>query len=238
MRFAVAVFPGSNCDIDAYRAIGTVLGQKVEYVWHRETDLSGFDGVILPGGFSYGDYLRPGAIARFSPLMESVVRFAMTGGLVLGICNGFQLLTEVGLLPGALLRNRGLMFICDTVHVRVENAGTAFTDRCRTGQVLRLPIAHGDGNYSVDAVTLAAMEQKGRVLLRYCSADGTADDAHNPNGSCANIAGIVNEQGNVAGMMPHPERAAESLLGGTDGLFILGSIVDVLTRRDHESCAC
>jgi phosphoribosylformylglycinamidine synthase len=238
MRFAVAVFPGSNCDIDAYRAMGAVLGQQVEYVWHRATDLSGFDGVILPGGFSYGDYLRPGAIARFSPLMTAVIRFAREGGIVIGVCNGFQLLTEAGLLPGALLRNRGLTFICDTVHVRVEHAGTAFTSRCAAGQVLRLPIAHGDGNYSVNAVTLAAMEQKGQVLLRYCSAEGTADDVHNPNGSCANIAGIVNERGNVAGMMPHPERAAESLLGGTDGLFILGSMIDCCMRRNHESCAC
>ena len=238
MRFAVAVFPGSNCDIDAHRAMGDVLGQKVEYVWHRETTLSGFDGIILPGGFSYGDYLRPGAIARFSPLMASVIRFARNGGIVIGICNGFQLLTEAGLLPGALLRNRGLTFICDTVHVRVEHAGTAFTGRCSPGQVLHLPIAHGDGNYTVDAATLAAMEQKGQVLLRYCSAEGTADDANNPNGSCAGIAGIVNEQGNVAGMMPHPERAVESLLGGTDGLFILGSMIDYCARRGHESQVC
>ena len=238
MRFAVAVFPGSNCDIDAYRALNDVLGQEVACVWHRETDLSNVDGVILPGGFSYGDYLRPGAIARFSPLMASVVQFARDGGIVIGICNGFQLLTEAGLLPGALLRNRGLTFICDTVHVRVEQAGTAFTSRCGAGQVLRLPIAHGDGNYTVDAETLASMERKGQVLLRYCSADGAVDDKHNPNGSCANIAGIINERGNVAGMMPHPERAAEALLGGTDGLFILGSMIDYCMRRNHESCTC
>lgn len=237
MKVAVAVFPGSNCDVDAFRAMGAVLGQEVAYVWHRATDLSGFDVVILPGGFSYGDYLRPGAIARFSPLMNSVIRFAREGGIVLGVCNGFQLLTEAGLLPGALLRNRGLTFICDTVHVRVEQVGTAFTSRCGAEQVLRLPIAHGDGNYSVDPETLAAMEQNGQVLLRYCSADGVVDDTHNPNGSCANIAGVVNERGNVAGMMPHPERAAESLLGGTDGLFILGSMIDYCTRRNHESCA-
>ncbi len=238
MKVAVAVFPGSNCDVDAFRAMGAVLQRDVAYVWHRATDLSGFDAVILPGGFSYGDYLRPGAIARFSPLMTSVVQFARDGGIVIGICNGFQLLTEAGLLPGALLRNRGLTFICDTVHVRVERAATAFTSRCEAGQVLRLPIAHGDGNYTVDAATLASMERQGQVLLRYCSADGVTDDAHNPNGSCANIAGIINERGNVAGMMPHPERAAEALLGGTDGLFILGSMIDYCMRRNHESCTC
>jgi len=238
MKFAVAVFPGSNCDVDAYRALHDVLGRDVAYVWHRETDLSGFDGVILPGGFSYGDYLRPGAIARFAPLMEEVVRFAGRGGIVLGVCNGFQLLTEAGLLPGALLRNRDLAFICDTVSVRVENTDTAFTRCCRAGQVLRLPIAHSDGNYAVDAATLAAMEQRGQVILRYCAPDGTVDEGHNPNGSVANIAGIINEQGNVAGMMPHPERAAEELLGGTDGLFILQSMVQELERRQHETCRC
>jgi len=238
MKFAVAVFPGSNCDVDAYRALHDVLGQKVEYLWHRETDLSGFDGVILPGGFSYGDYLRPGAIARFSPLMTSVMRFARDGGIVIGVCNGFQLLTEAGLLPGAFLRNRDLMFVCDTVSVRVENTDTVFTHRCQAGQVLRLPIAHGDGNYTVDPATLAGMEQRGQVILRYCSPDGTVDEAHNPNGSVANIAGIINEQGNVAGMMPHPERAVENLLGGTDGLFILQSMVHELERRQHETCRC
>ena len=238
MKFAVAVFPGSNCDVDAYRALHDVLGRDVAYVWHRETDLSGFDGVILPGGFSYGDYLRPGAIARFAPLMEEVVRFAGRGGIVLGVCNGFQLLTEAGLLPGALLRNRDLAFICDTVSVCVENADTAFTRCCRAGQVLRLPIAHSDGNYAVDPATLAAMEQRGQVILRYCAPDGMVDEGHNPNGSVANIAGIINEQGNVAGMMPHPERAAEELLGGTDGLFILQSMVQELERRQHETCRC
>ncbi len=238
MRFAVAVFPGSNCDVDAYRALHDVLGRDVAYIWHREMDLSGFDGVILPGGFSYGDYLRPGAIARFAPLMESVVRFAGRGGMVLGICNGFQLLTEAGLLPGALLRNRDLTFICDTVSVLVENTDTAFTRRCRVGQVLRLPIAHGDGNYAVDAATLAGMEQRGQVILRYCAPDGTVDEQHNRNGSVANIAGIINEQGNVAGMMPHPERAAEELLGGTDGLFILQSMIQELERRQYEACQC
>ncbi|MBA4364616.1 MAG: phosphoribosylformylglycinamidine synthase I [Coprothermobacter sp.] len=238
MRFAVAVFPGSNCDVDAYRALHDVLGRTVAYLWHRETDLSGFDGVILPGGFSYGDYLRPGAIARFAPLMEEVVRFAGQGGMVLGICNGFQLLTEAGLLPGALLCNRDLTFICDTVPVRVENADTVFTRRCQAGQVLRLPIAHGDGNYAVDAATLAVMERRGQVILRYCAPDGTADEQHNPNGSVANIAGVINEQGNVAGMMPHPERAAAELLGGTDGLYILQSMVQELERRQNETCRC
>jgi phosphoribosylformylglycinamidine synthase I len=238
MRFAVAVFPGSNCDVDAYRALHDVLGRAVAYLWHRETDLSGFDGVILPGGFSYGDYLRPGAIARFAPLMEEVVRFAGQGGMVLGICNGFQLLTEAGLLPGALLRNRDLTFICDTVPVRVENADTVFTRRCQAGQVLRLPIAHGDGNYAVDAATLAVMERRGQVILRYCAPGGTADEQHNPNGSVANIAGVINEQGNVAGMMPHPERAAEELLGGTDGLYILQSMVQELERRQNGTCRC
>jgi phosphoribosylformylglycinamidine synthase I len=238
MKFAVAVFPGSNCDVDAYRALHDVLGRDVAYVWHRETDLSGFDGVILPGGFSYGDYLRPGAIARFAPLMEEVVRFAGRGGIVLGICNGFQLLTEAGLLPGALLRNRDLTFLCDTVPVRVENVDTVFTRCCRAGQVLRLPIAHSDGNYAVDAATLAVMEQRGQVILRYCAPDGTVDEGHNPNGSVANIAGIINEQGNVAGMMPHPERAAEELLGGTDGVFILQSMVQELERRQYETSRC
>lgn len=224
MRFAVVVFPGSNCDVDAYHAVRDALGEEAEYVWHEERDLTRFDCVILPGGFSFGDYLRPGAIARFARVMDAVREFAARGGLVLGICNGFQILCEAGLLPGALVRNRDQLFHCEWVHVRVENARTPFTRLLREGQVLRLPIAHGDGRYYADPATLAELERNGQVVFRYCEPDGAVTDRANPNGSLASIAGICNRSGNVLGMMPHPERAVEALLGGTDGLGIFRSL--------------
>ncbi|MEK6617593.1 MAG: phosphoribosylformylglycinamidine synthase subunit PurQ, partial [Nitrospirota bacterium] len=197
MNFGVIVFPGSNCDHDCVHVLGDVLGQKVREVWHKETSLTGLDAVILPGGFSYGDYLRTGAIARFSPVMEAVKRFAENGGMVLGICNGFQILLEAGLLPGAMLRNRSLAFICKDVHVRVENAGTPFTGRCDSGQVLKLPIAHADGNYYTDPITLAALQANAQIIFRYCTPDGKVTPEANPNGSLDNIAGIRSAEGNV-----------------------------------------
>lgn len=226
MRFGVIVFPGINCDSDTYHVLGAVLRQPVEYVWHQETSLNRFDCVILPGGFAYGDYLRAGAIARFSPVLGAVERFADDGGLVLGICNGFQILTEAGLLPGALLRNDVLQFRCKWVDLRVESADSAFTSACRPGQVLRMPIAHGEGRYFADPDTLQRLEDNGQVLLRYCSADGQLADEHNPNGSLHHIAGICNERRNVFGLMPHPERCSELELGGKDGLYIFKSILD------------
>jgi phosphoribosylformylglycinamidine synthase subunit PurQ / glutaminase len=228
MKFGVIQFPGSNCDSDAYYAVRDVLREPVEYIWHQDTDLKGFECVILPGGFSYGDYLRTGAIARFSPVMNAVEEFANRGGLVLGICNGFQILCEAHLLPGALTANVGLKFICRHVNLRVEHTNSAFTSSCRPGQVLRIPIAHQEGNYYCDADTLARLEDNGRVLFRYCDADGKVTPQANPNGSLANIAGIMNERGNVAGMMPHPERAGESILGSADGAFVLRSLVSTL----------
>ena len=227
MRFAVVVFPGTWSDQDCYHAITDVLGHEAAYVWHRERDLSAFDCIVLPGGFSYGDYLRCGAIARFSPVMESVVAFAEAGKPVIGICNGFQMLCETGLLPGALRRNADLQFHCQWVHLRTENVATPFTNACTPGQVLRMPISHGEGNYYADDATLDVLEGSGRVVFRYCDADGRVTPEANPNGSARNIAGIVNERGNVLGMMPHPERAVEALLGGTDGLAIFRSIVAV-----------
>lgn len=225
MKFAVLRFPGSNCDQDAYFAALNVLRQPVEYVWHESTDLAGADCVIIPGGFSYGDYLRCGAVAALSPVMGAVRRFAASGGLVIGICNGFQILCESGLLPGVLLRNRGLRFICRHVHLRLENSATPFTRAGREGDVLRIPIAHGEGNYFADEAKLRELEEAGRVILRYCGPGGEVEDRHNPNGAANNIAGIVNREGNVAGMMPHPERACEPLLGSEDGLVILNSIL-------------
>lgn len=226
MKFGVVIFPGSNCDQDAYYAVRDVLKQPVEYIWHQDTDLSGFDCVILPGGFSYGDYLRTGAVAKFSPVMNSLQEFAANGGRVIGICNGFQILCESGLLPGALISNNGLLFVCKYVKLRVENDSSDFTHRCTTGQVLNIPIAHHGGNYYCDPQTLAEIENNNRVLLRYCDADGAVTEEANPNGSINNIAGIINAQGNVAGMMPHPERAVEPLLGSSDGALILQSIVE------------
>ena len=225
MKFGVVVFPGTWSDVDCHHVLEDVLHQDVEYVWHKETDLSGFDCVILPGGFSYGDYLRCGAIARFSPVMESVVRFADQGGRVLGICNGFQVLCEAGLLPGALLRNDSLEFRCQWVTLRVDNSDSPFTNECETGQRLRVPISHGEGRYYADAETLNELEEQGRVLFRYCADDGVVGQESNPNGSLNGIAGITNRQGNVLGMMPHPERCCEDVLGGADGLYIFQSML-------------
>ena len=228
MKFAVVVFPGSNCDHDAYYAVSHVLGQRAEFIWHKDTDLKGADAVILPGGFAHGDYLRTGAIARFSPIMPAVVEFARAGGPVLGICNGFQVLLESGLLPGAMLRNRGLKFLCQHVHVRVEQTDTPFTSACRRAQVLRIPIAHGEGNYFAEPAVIAKLEANRQIIFRYTNADGTVTDADNPNGSAAAIAGLCNEARNVVGLMPHPERACESSLGSADGLVILESAVQSL----------
>ena len=230
MKFAVVVFPGSNCDDDAYRAIQKQLQQPVTFIWHRSQDLGNADAVILPGGFSYGDYLRTGAIARFSPVMAAVERFAARGGLVLGICNGFQILLEVGLLPGAMLRNRSLRFICRPLHLRIENASLPFTCACPPGQLLRIPIAHAEGNYFTEPDTLEELERSGRVAFRYSSPEGAVTQEANPNGSLHNIAGIVNEAGNVLGMMPHPERASDAHLGSTDGLFLFRSMVEWTAR--------
>ena len=225
MKLGVIQFPGSNCDQDAYFAVKDILKQPVEYVWHQVTDVSGYDCIIIPGGFSYGDYLRTGAVARFSPVMNAVQEFADAGGRVIGICNGFQILCEAHMLPGALLPNNTLRFRCRYVNVRVENDASDFTHLCDKGQVLRIPIAHHGGSYYCEPDTLKGLEDSGRILLRYCDERGAITDAANPNGSLANIAGIVNERGNVAGMMPHPERAVEDLLGSADGVFILKSIV-------------
>ena len=224
-RFGVVVFPGTWSDTDCYHALDGVLDQQVRYVWHKENDLSGLDCVVLPGGFSYGDYLRPGAIARFSPVMDAVKRFAADGGAVLGICNGFQILCEAGLLPGALMPNASLQFRCEWVHLRAEGARSPFTLGIAEGRVLRVPISHGEGNYFADEATIAALEAQGRVAFRYCDPAGAVTDDANPNGSLRNIAGIVNERGNVLGMMPHPERCCEPLLGGEDGKAIFESII-------------
>lgn len=231
MKFAIVVFPGSNCDHDAYHAARHVLGQPAEFIWHKETSLKGADVVVLPGGFSHGDYLRTGAIARFSPVMRAVADFAREGGPLLGICNGFQILLETGLLPGAMLRNRDLMFHCEHVFVRVEQTDTPFTLRASPGQVLRIPIAHGEGNYFAEPEVLSTLERDRRVIFRYCTAAGDVTDAANPNGSAQNIAGICNEGRNVVGLMPHPERACESALGSTDGLVLFDSVLASL--REH-----
>ena len=229
MKFGIVVFPGSNCDHDAYHAAKRVLGQEAEFIWHKESDLKGADVVILPGGFSHGDYLRTGAIAKFSQVMKSVAEFAARGGPVLGICNGFQILLESGLLPGAMLRNRDLKFHCEQVFVRVDQIDTPFTARARAGQVLRVPIAHGEGNYYAAPDVLRELESARRVVFRYCQSDGHVSDASNPNGSAHNIAGICNESRNVVGLMPHPERACESVLGSSDGLIMFESVVSSLS---------
>ena len=231
MKFGVVVFPGSNCDHDAYHTISKVLGQPVEFIWHQTEHVDGFDAVVLPGGFAFGDYLRTGAIARFSPVMRAVERFARDGGLVLGICNGFQILLEAGLLPGAMLRNAGLRFVCRSVHLRVETAQTPFTAAARVGQVLEIPIAHAAGNYFCDSATLAELERNGQIVFRYSTPDGREEPAANPNGSLANIAGICNRERNVLGLMPHPERASEARLGSEDGLVIFRSMVGSFARR-------
>jgi phosphoribosylformylglycinamidine synthase subunit PurQ / glutaminase len=225
MRWAVVRFPGSNCDQDAYHVLKNVLGQEVEYVWHKETSLGGAEAIVLPGGFSYGDYLRTGAIARFSPVMDAVKAAAEEGRTVMGICNGFQILCEAGLLPGVLIRNNNLHFRCETVHVRVENADSRFTRGLKAGQVLRLPIAHGEGNYVADQKTLDSLFANKQVLFTYSDPRGQADEASNPNGSARHIAGITNAAGNVLGLMPHPERAAEAILGSADGLALFESIL-------------
>jgi len=228
MRFGVVVFPGTNCDRDCWHVVKAVLNCDVDFVWHEEKDVSRFDCIILPGGFSYGDYLRVGAVARFSPVMESVQKFAEKGGLVIGICNGFQILVEAGLLPGALVRNKTIHFICKFVNLRVENTNTPFTNQCEVGQVLKIPIAHNDGRYFCDEETLKRLEKNEQIVFRYCTPNGEVTEEANPNGSLGNIAGIVNEKFNVLGMMPHPERASEKLLGSEDGLFIWRSILSAV----------
>jgi phosphoribosylformylglycinamidine synthase subunit PurQ / glutaminase len=225
MKFAVVVFPGSNGDHDAYYAASHVLGQQAEFIWHKDADLKGADAVILPGGFAHGDYLRTGAMARFSPIMKEVRSFAARGGPVLGICNGFQILLEAGMLPGAMLRNKDLKFLCQHVYVRVEQTDTPFTSACGRGQVLRIPIAHGEGNYFAEPDVIARLEANRQIIFRYTNADGAVTAEGNPNGSVAAIAGLCSEARNVVGLMPHPERACESSLGSADGLVILESAV-------------
>jgi phosphoribosylformylglycinamidine synthase I len=227
VKFGVVVFPGSNCDADTLHAFREVMGQPAVYLWHKDHDLAGVDCVVLPGGFSYGDYLRSGAIARFSPLMRDVRAFADDGGLVLGICNGFQVLLELGLLPGAMLRNKNLKFLCRHVTLRLENDRTRFTHKAKTGRLLNIPIAHFDGPYYAPPETLREIEDRGQVVFRYVDADGRPTPEANVNGSLNNIAGLINARGNVLGMMPHPERAAESLLGSDDGRLIFESMISI-----------
>lgn len=228
MKFGVIVFPGSNCDHDAYHVVSKHVGQPVDFVWHQETDLSGFDAVIVPGGFSYGDYLRAGALARFSPVMKAVKQFAADGKFVFGICNGFQILCEAGLLPGALMRNRDLHFICRHVNLRLENRNTPFTNAVTSTKPLSIPIAHAEGNYTCDDETYDLLEENGQIVFRYCDASGEVTDAANPNGARSNIAGICNQDRNVMGMMPHPERACEEMLGSNDGRDIFRSLTNAI----------
>ena len=230
MKFAVVVFPGSNCDHDAYHAAKHVLGQDAEFIWHKDTSLQGADVVVLPGGFAHGDYLRTGAIARFSPIMREVNRFVDEGGPVLGICNGFQVLLEAGLLPGAMLRNRSVQFRCEHVFVKVEQTDTPFTMASRAGQVLRIPIAHGEGNYYAEADVVDRLEKNRQVIFRYTTAAGDVTDDANPNGSVNNIAGLCNQTRNVVGLMPHPERACELSLGSADGLVLFESVLKAVTQ--------
>ncbi len=225
MKWGVVTFPGSNDDRDAMYCLETVLGQQTVALWHKEQDLKGVDAIILPGGFSYGDYLRCGALARFSPVMQKVSAFAQAGGPVIGICNGFQILCEAGLLPGALVRNRSLSFICDWVHMRVETSRTPFTAACRVGETLRIPIKHGEGCYVVDEPTLQRLEDSNQIVFRYVNEAGEMDETANPNGSLHNIAGVTNPRGNVVGLMPHPEHAVESLLGSEDGRKLFCSLI-------------
>lgn len=225
------VFPGTNCEMDTYHALREVIGAPVDYVWHQERDLSKYDSLILAGGFSYGDYLRTGAIAKYSPVMESVAEFAAKGGLVMGICNGFQILCEAGLLPGALQRNAHLQFRCSWSHLRVENNATPFTHKTSEGRVLRIPVNHGEGNYFADEETLAELNKNYQVLFRYCDAEGNVTPETCPNGSIQNIAGIMNKQGNVMGLMPHPERACEAILGSEDGKYLFASMIAYLTKQ-------
>ena len=231
IKFAVVVFPGSNCDHDTYYAVKDVLGQNAECIWHKETSLKGADVVVLPGGFAHGDYLRTGAIARFSPIMPAVIDFARNGGPVIGICNGFQVLLEAGLLPGAMLRNRDLKFHCEQVYVRVDQTDTPFTADTRKGQILKMPVAHGEGNYFADADVIRDLEASRRVVFRYCDERGETTESANPNGAVNNIAGICNESRNVVGLMPHPERACETSLGSDDGRVVLESVVQAFAKR-------
>lgn len=231
MKFGVVVFPGSNCDHDCYHVLKNVLKQDTVYIWHKNHSLDGSDCIVLPGGFSYGDYLRTGAIARFSPIMKEVISFARNGGLVIGICNGFQILLEAGLLPGAMKRNKNLHFICKFVNILVEDTNTPYTNLCKSGQVLRIPIAHNDGNYYADETTLEELRFKNRIIFRYCESDGRTTEDANPNGSLENIAGICNKERNVLGMMPHPERCSEAVLGSEDGMLVFESIVEWMKGR-------
>ncbi|UCC39998.1 MAG: phosphoribosylformylglycinamidine synthase subunit PurQ [Candidatus Aminicenantes bacterium] len=228
MKFGVVIFPGSNCDYDTFYVLKSILGQDTTFLWHKEHDLKNVDCVILPGGFSYGDYLRSGAIAKFSPFMQEVKEFAINGGIVLGICNGFQVLMELGLLPGAMLRNKNLKFLCQFVHIRLENDQTIFTNAGRKGQVLKIPIAHFDGNYYAPPETIQKLEKNNQIIFRYSDAEGRYNEEATVNGSMESIAGISNETGNVMGMMPHPERASEALLGSEDGKIIFQSIINRL----------
>jgi len=224
MKFGVVVFPGSNCDHDAYHVVSKHVGQPVDFIWHKQTDLNGYDAVLIPGGFSYGDYLRAGALARFSPVMEAVKKFAADGKFVFGICNGFQILCESGLLPGALIRNADLHFVCKHVNIRVENNNTPFTYELENGDVLSMPIAHAEGNYACDDATYHQLQENNQIVFRYCNEDGETTAKANPNGARDNIAGICSQDRNVVGMMPHPERACEDLLGSHDGLAIFRSL--------------
>lgn len=231
MKFGVIIFPGSNCDYDAYRAVKDVLKEGVEFLWHQGTSLNDCDCVILPGGFSYGDYLRTGSIARFSPVMKEVTKFARKGGLVLGICNGFQILLESGLLPGAMLRNQSLRFVCKHVYIRTEVTQTPYTNLCKRHQVLKIPVAHSDGNYFMSEQELHKLKENNQIVFRYCTASGKLEPGCNPNGAVDNIAGICNEQRNVLGMMPHPERASEGILGSEDGKYLFRSIVRFIKKE-------
>jgi phosphoribosylformylglycinamidine synthase len=231
LNIGIIVFPGSNCDRDCAHVVSEVMGQSAHLIWHQGRSVQGMDAIILPGGFSYGDYLRTGSIARFSPIMEAVIEFANQGGLVLGICNGFQILLEAGLLPGAMLRNTGLSFICEDTYVRVENADTPFTNKCEAGQIIKLPIAHAEGNYYTDPVTLSALQANAQIVFRYCDTEGNATILSNPNGSIDNIAGIRNAKGNVLGLMPHPERCAEVIFNNQNGYLIFESMLTSLIEH-------
>ncbi len=235
MKFAIIQFPGSNCDQDCLAALNGISGLRAEYVWHKQTSVEGFDAIVLPGGFSYGDYLRCGAIARFSPVMPSVVDQARKGKLVIGICNGFQILCEIGLLPGALVRNRFLHFVCEMVTIRVEVNDSAFTHGCPQGTLLRIPVAHGEGCYFADAATVRELNDRRQVILRYATADGRIEPAANPNGSVENIAGICNREGNVFGLMPHPDRACEARLGSVDGVKIFRSMMETIEAAQSRA---
>lgn len=227
-KFGVVVFPGSNCDHDAFYSVGKILGYEVNFLWHKETDLKEADIIILPGGFSYGDYLRTGAIARFSPVMNSVIRFASNGGIVIGICNGFQILLEAGLLPGVMFRNKSLQFVCKDVYLSIENTDTIFTNLVDSHKCLKIPIAHGEGNYFCDSDTLKMLQDNNQIVFRYSSENGEVSKEFNPNGSTKNIAGIINKEGNILGMMPHPERVCNPVLNNTDGQIIFKSIINHL----------